>query len=152
MVLIQRSLRWRTDLLSWSMAQLHQPFVWGKTDCGTLAREALRIMFARDMTPWLPAWSSRKEAVAVLREHGKIEEQIARLGPTAASLGFVRAGDLIVEPEPDERVGRRAVYVCVDGCQLLMSSREGVGLINSYLLNPESKVYSLWAVREACLG
>lgn len=53
---------WRVHLFAWARDIRGQPFVWGETDCMSLAREALRLQFGRDVLPDIKPWDTVRKA------------------------------------------------------------------------------------------
>lgn len=125
------------------MEQQGKPFIWGTTDCVSLARAALIEMFGPEITPRLPRWKNERDAALILKKRGSVGRFLEELGAERTSVPFIRAGDLAVSPEPEEVVGRESVMVCLDGLQCLASTKEGVVLTTP---DTGSIVYSLWGV------
>lgn len=144
--MIARARNWRAHLHAWSASVLGQPFAWGRTDCGTLARDALAVMFGQDVVPFVPRWHSAREAVAVLQAYGSVPEILARLGAPQTTLSFMRAGDLILSKSDDDE-SRIGLAVCVDGRRCIASQPAGVARV---LLSRDEPavvcVYSIWEV------
>jgi len=141
-----RLLNWRSRLIDWGLSLQGQPFAWGKTDCATLAREALRQCFGRDVAPYLGEWTTARQAQARLTKY-PFREQLEALKAEEVSVSFLRAGDILVAPEPDEKMGQMSVMVCLDAHHVLGVSRtDGVriGLLGA--VPDGTKVYSVWEV------
>ena len=117
--------------------------MWGTTDCVALARAALIEMFGPKITLRLPRWKDERDAARTLKKQGSVGKFLEMLGAERTSVPFMRAGDLIVSPEPEEAIGRESVMVCLDGLQCLASTRDGVVFSAP---PPQSVVYSLWEV------
>lgn len=143
-MMLSRQRDWRAQLHRWARQQLGAPFVWGETDCASLARQALTVMFGEDLLPELPRWSTAREAVAVLAQHGAGVGLLVALGAQEVSLSFIRAGDIVVTEEVEETVGHAAYMVCLDRLQCITSTTDGVGVLNA---EPPCRVFSLWEVQ-----
>lgn len=146
--MIYRVPNWRSRLHEWAVSQVGKSFTWGETDCASLAREALRVMFDTEVIS-LPAWRSASEGVATLAAHGAIPAILERVGGGQwTGPAFLRAGDLVVLPNNEEGVGAYAMMVCVDARQCLGSGPGGVYLTN-LPLDCDARVFSVWEIESA---
>lgn len=91
---------WHHHLVEWANGLIGQPFVWGQTDCHALAAEAYRVLHGSPI-PGLPVWSSRGEALQLHGAGWDLPSLLPTLGATPVELGYVRCGDLVVEPLTD---------------------------------------------------
>src|SRR3970040_964587 len=98
---MHRRLDWRSRLHAWGTAQVGKPFVWGETDCGSLSRKALEMMFGVDIMPVLPVYNSWSEAVVAKHQVARFGSFLTKLGALEGEPAFMRAGDIVVAPEPD---------------------------------------------------
>lgn len=57
-------------LLRWAAEEAGKPLVWGETDCASLVRRGLSVLFGEDRLYRIPAWTSAKEALRALRAEG----------------------------------------------------------------------------------
>lgn len=130
--------------MAWAATQRGRPRIWGETDCGALARAALTEMFGEDVFPALPHWTSPRAALAVLEMIGSVEQLLQAAGAVPTTLPFLRAGDIVIIPDEEERVGRAGVFVCVDGQEGLGGGPDGV--LWGRVQEPDARVYSLWEV------
>lgn len=140
-----RILEWRSRLLAWADTVDGKPFVWGETDCGSLARAALAECFGVDVAPSLPQWSTAKQAAAVLKKRTVIDILTA-LGAEQRPIAFARTGDIIIMTEADE-VGGVALGVWLDAA-VLLSSRTGVHTVAHPILPLDAVACSLWEVSD----
>ena len=60
-----RTLSWRRELVAWAREVRGLPYIWGKTDCAALIRDALRIQFGTDLFGNLPTWTTVRQAQEV---------------------------------------------------------------------------------------
>lgn len=122
---MNRTETWEVDLVAWADSVRGQPFVWGKTDCVSLAREALRAVFGEDPAPGL-AYGSLREAVAVIEERG-LEERLRDAGLVLVEGGpnFAQNADLVVGTDPDTPAFP-AVAIHVAGRWVVTSPERGV--------------------------
>lgn len=136
---------WRRRLTTWASQQVGLPFVWGETDCASLVRSALTEMYGADVFPHLPKWTTAREALAVLQAHGSVEAILLNAGAELVTMPFIRAGDIVVLPDQEDRV---SCIVCVDGLACITaSSRQGVIQIPRppVVDNPRC-VYTVWEI------
>lgn len=85
--LLQRRRNWRPLLLAWAERVRGLPYVWGQTDCFSLAREAIAVQFGeQEPFPDLPHWSSLREGLRVWATWGGaqgLEAFFSQLGATS---------------------------------------------------------------------
>lgn len=140
-----RVLDWRTRLVDWGLALRGRPFVWGQTDCATLARQALVLCFGRDLTVHVPLWHSAREAAEILKQHPIVDE-LKALGAEERPLAFARAGDLVLMEETDD-IGGVSIGVVIDASAVVASSTvDGVQLVDLQTMPENTLAYSLWEV------
>lgn len=53
-----------------------RPFRWGECDCVTFAADVLHVLCRRDPLAGLPPWSSRAEALRLLRRLGGLRQAV----------------------------------------------------------------------------
>jgi hypothetical protein len=136
---------WRTRLGAWATTQVGKQFVWGQTDCASLAREALCQMFGRDLIPVAVDYSTAYGATRALAQFGDIGSYLEELGAERTTPAFLRAGDIVLMDEPTEAVGGVALMICLDSRRCLMTGPNGVS--ETLLANDAAAaVYSLWEV------
>lgn len=111
---------WDRKLVAWAAARLGAPFVWGVTDCGTLARDAVATV--SDLRIPLPLYGDLRQAVAVWRALGGMERVLRDAGLTPHPLAFAQRGDIVVATGQ----GMDAALVCVDGRLLEADAVAGV--------------------------
>jgi len=145
-VTLQRQRSWRSALLTWAMALPGKPFVWGQTDCASLAREAITLLFGPTAMTFLPQWTSEDGARAVLASYPPDVVLGTRFGAPYVTPRFARAGDIIVARDAEEPVGGHYLTVVIDGRIGLTSGPRGVMLIDISQLPEDSRAYSLWEI------
>lgn len=122
---MKRTQTWEVDLVAWAEAARGKPFIWGETDCVSLARQAVRAVYGEDPAPDL-AYNSLREAMAVLAER----DLPTRLGAAGFMLVeggpiFAQNADLVVGADP-ETPNFPAVAVHVAGRWVVTSPERGV--------------------------
>lgn len=69
--MIQRFEDWEGRLAALIESRMNTPFAWGEHDCSTFVIEAVKAMTGVEVFPI--TWTSKEEAVEVLREAGGID-------------------------------------------------------------------------------
>lgn len=123
---MNRLRNWDVELMLWARTVVGRPFEWGATDCGSLARGALEVMYGPETVaelvgaPWADG-SAAREAWAALADVAAV------FGAQEVERPYMQTGDLVIFPEgaeEDPELPRLAVSL---GDRLLVSSvRDGV--------------------------
>ena len=88
---------WQRELLLWGERQRRMKWAWGETDCGTLLREGLEIVFGHPLMSI--DYASREEARAWMQEMGtSASRYFEGCGASRQPLDELRGGDVIVRP------------------------------------------------------
>ena len=86
---------WQRDLLLWGDRQRRRKWHWGETDCGTLLRQGLELVFGQPIMSI--DYSSRDEARAWMEEMGtSASKYIEGCGASRQPRYTLRGGDVIV--------------------------------------------------------
>jgi hypothetical protein len=90
---------WEERLMLWAEAKRREPWAWGETDCGNLAREALRIVYGCSVVQTFPLqYKSRAEAIRWLRELGQpLGQYLLDYGATVVPTADVQGGDIVLD-------------------------------------------------------
>jgi len=123
---MRRRAGWEFSLVEYAMAQRGRPFVWGDTDCFSLARGALEVVYESDPLADVGAYGSASEAGAVLRAVGHPADALRERGATLVPLGMAQQGDLLLMPG-DDGTGHPRFAVVVDGRGHVLTSSVGKG-------------------------
>lgn len=98
---MMRCRNWDVKLAEWANQRLGLPFEWGRTDCVSLVREALGIMYPDEFYVELPIWSDKEEAKVAMKQVGGIRGKLLSLGAKEHPILFAQSGDILVF-RPDE--------------------------------------------------
>ena len=99
---------WQRELLLWGERQRRMKWAWGETDCGTLLREGLEIVFGHPLMSI--DYTSREEARAWMQEMGtSASRYFERCGASRQPLDELRGGDVVVRPGTANRLPRLAL-------------------------------------------
>lgn len=99
-------------------------FGWdGERDCAHFAAGAVRAVTSQDVLPC--GWSSREEAVRLLRNAGGLVAAVDAVLPRLQSPTFAQRADIVLMQEPAGNPARRWLAVC-DGSRAWAPSRSGL--------------------------
>ncbi len=101
---MRRVLNWDCELVAWARAQQGKPFEWGKTDCVSLARGAIVVMYGEDLFPDL-TYKTMRAAKKTLREYGNLVIALSEKGAATIGLERGRTGDILIGAANDKLPG-----------------------------------------------
>lgn len=105
---IERVPEWQRDLLLWGDRQRRRKWHWGETDCGTLLRQGLEVVFGHPLMDI--AYASREEARAWMEEMGtSASKYFEGCGASLQPIGELRGGDVVVRPGTVNKLPRLAL-------------------------------------------
>jgi hypothetical protein len=94
---VRRVLNWDVNATLWAIDQVGKPFVWGETDCVSLLRRMLAVMYGEPVGPPL-AYHSLNSAIDVSRELGGVRKVLTDLGAVPLDLiAYANTGDVLVD-------------------------------------------------------
>lgn len=123
MITLHRVLDWRSRLVAWAESVRGEQYAWGATDCGTLARSALEVLFGVDLFPAL-AWTTEREALRTLSRIGGVERALLDMGAEPCHPNFLCSGAVVVQPIPNSKLP--AIFVHVDPVLVISHPTTGV--------------------------
>jgi hypothetical protein len=93
-----RAWDWEVRLSQWGIEHAGLPFAWGETDCASLVRDAMRVLYDRDV--WeSPTWyDSLASAYQTLQLVGGAPAWLLAHGATRMPLAFAQPSDVLVTP------------------------------------------------------
>lgn len=94
---MRRVLNWDCKLVSWARAQTGKPFEWGKTDCVSLARGAIVVMYDEDLFPDLD-YTTMGGAARMLERYGTLMIALSEKGAATIAPEHGRTGDILISP------------------------------------------------------
>jgi hypothetical protein len=117
-VVINRVADWQCALLLWGARQRRTKWAWGETDCGTLMRQGLEVVFGHPLMDI--SYASREEAQAWMRDMGtSASKYFERCGAVRQPVSELQGGDIIVRPGTANGMPRLAL--ALDGEVLITS-------------------------------
>jgi len=134
---MMRARNWDAALLAWADTVLGAPYVWGRTDCVSLATTAITVMYpALAGDPRLVLWPTKFAALrARVTQPTLLPDRLAALGAAPVPLGFLQAGDLLVPPAAAAEE-EPAVLVSLGATVLSTHPDTGVGRVPARHLWP----------------
>jgi len=94
---VERVADWQCQLLLWGARQRRIGWAWGETDCGTLMRQGLEVVFGHPLMDI--SYASREEAQAWMKEMGtSASKYFERCGAVRQPVSELQGGDVIVRP------------------------------------------------------
>lgn len=83
-------------LIEWVNTQLGKPYIWGETDCGSLVRKGLNIVFGTDRFINTPAWDSEVVCRKIWDDLGGVDKAFLGFGARKTKGTFAQTGDVAV--------------------------------------------------------
>ena len=136
---VKRVAAWQRELLLWGARQRRMKWAWGETDCGTLMRQGLEVVFGRSMMDI--NYASRDEACAWMHERGpSASKYFEGCGAKRQPLSELQGGDVVVRPGTSDKLPRLAL--ALDAEVLLTSDPvQGPHWIGAKDLRRRARVY-----------
>lgn len=89
--------QWQRGLLLWGARQRRMGWAWGETDCGSLMRQGLEVVFGAPLMSI--DYTSREEAQSWMQDMGtSASEYMEECGAVLQPLSRVQGGDVVVRP------------------------------------------------------
>ena len=105
---VERVDAWQSKLLIWGAHQRREKWAWGETDCATLMREGLKIVFGVPVMEM--CYTSREEAQAWMQEMGtSASKYFVKCGAVRHPVNELLGGDVIVRPGTPNGMPRLAL-------------------------------------------
>lgn len=89
---------WDVALLQWAASVIGRPYRWGETDCGTLVREAHRLMYGEDLVPQVKPYRTKRQALNRHTSTGGVRSLLLELGAHDVPIALAQSGDVLCEP------------------------------------------------------
>ena len=114
-------------LTLWAIDVVGAPFAWGKTDCASLVRRAMKVVFARDVFRGkVRTYRSGMEAFRVLHSLGGYAGALETAGFRRVRPGKWLSGDVIVLPRSARSDGPGPIGVIINHKLLTADHHQGV--------------------------
>lgn len=126
---MQRPQDWKSRLGAWAHEQLDKPFEWGTTDCATLVRDAVGVMFNGDVSADVRRYDSLRGAAEVLAEVGGTLKWLEAHGSVPVDQNYIQVGDVVILPQEPEEIAEGAAVVVVREHVLVTSPNAVVSMV-----------------------
>ena len=83
-------------LIEWVNTQMGKPYVWGVTDCGSLVRQGLNIVYGKDKFNDIPTWNTEEMCRKIWDDLGGVDKAFLDFGAKKIKGTFAQTGDIIV--------------------------------------------------------
>jgi len=110
-----RTVCWDADLVIYVKSVIDEPFEWGRTDCATLVRHALKAMYGKDVLRGVGSWRTLAEARRAVKRIGPYETFFKSKGCEEWSPAYRQRGDVAILPSGGDRDGLPGLGVVVRG-------------------------------------
>lgn len=125
-----RELNWDTRLHAWGLRELGRPFQLGETDCASLVRRAMLLIYGVDQFANVPLYETAPEALQVLHATGGVKAALLAVGAIECPITMARAGDVIITDAKQEDDITDNSFVCLSAHEALRTNPgEPVSLI-----------------------
>lgn len=101
---------WRSQLLAWGEAQRYRKFAWGETDCASLVREGLGVVFGHPVM--VLNYATRSEAKSTMRDIVKTASSyLEEHGASRIAVSEMQGGEVVVMPGLINKMPRLAFAI-----------------------------------------
>lgn len=98
--MMRRVMNWDIALFDWARSVCGEPYVWGRTDCASLVREAHRLMYGEGRFD-VGEWTSKTGALRVSKRVGGVVGALEAAGAEDVHPGKAQQGDVLVRAAED---------------------------------------------------
>jgi hypothetical protein len=132
---------WDRRLVEFVAVVVGQPFKWGETDCVSLVRRGLQLMFDEDV--WkghVGEWKTRRGAITV---SGKTDYENALLTSGAVEVGYHygTSGDVALGPQEDEHGMLQMALLVPTRKALTATPAVGVAIVDKLRLEEGTRFF-----------
>lgn len=85
---------WQNKLIAWAVSQEGRPFISGETDCASLCKHGLEVIYGEDIVKL--KWSTSEEALRTYVRVKDIYQYIVSQGWVEVERNYIQAGDLVI--------------------------------------------------------
>jgi hypothetical protein len=89
---------WDLALMAYLRQAAGQRFAWGQNDCARFAAGAVQAQTGQPVA--LPQWANRREAIALLRQHGSLQAAVDAYLPRRKAPAYAQRGDVVLVRAP----------------------------------------------------
>ena len=117
---------WDFRLVAFANGERGRRFRWGQTDCYSVARHALEIVYGHPVLP-VVAYTSKAKAATAVRSFEDPHAALVELGAEHVPITFAQQGDLLLLPG-DDGLGLLRFAVVADGRGRVLTSDPDEGV------------------------
>lgn len=89
---------WDLALIGYLRQAAQHRFAWGAHDCARFAAGAVQAQTGQALA--LPQWASKREAIALLRQHGSLQAAVDAYLPRRKGAAWAQRGDVVLVRTP----------------------------------------------------
>jgi hypothetical protein len=89
---------WDLALIAYLRQATGKRFAWGPHDCARFAAGAVQAQTGQPLP--LPQWANKREAVALLRQHGSLQKAVDAHLPRRRTAAYAQRGDVVLVRPP----------------------------------------------------
>ncbi len=136
---MKRVPNWSQKLVAFAIEQCKLPFEWGSTDCGSLVRRGLELVWGAPILE-LGDYSSEIEADRMMKRLGAAATFFESQGGNVELLSRASGGDVVIRPGIDDGLPRLGLFLYPEGV-LTSDPEHGPHVIKPYELKRRSRLY-----------
>lgn len=135
---------WDVELAVRARALVGLPFAWGRTDCGTICRQALDALYGPEAAQAVlgDPWTDLRGAAKVWCRIGDAKATLLGCAAERVHRSYASAGDVIVLPGKDEE-GLPRLGIVIGGRYLRVSRVDGVLSEPIGTIDPAAEIWRL---------
>ena len=110
-------------LIEWVNTQLRRPYIWGDTDCGSVVRKGLNIIYGKDKFNAISTWDSEEICRKIWDDLGGVDKAFLDFGAKKIKRTYAQTGDVAVL-----EIGKLLTAAMVISCNKLLFSSTDKGV------------------------
>ena len=139
---MKRVPNWDVKLVRWAETQFGEPFEWGRTDCGSLIKSGLRLIFGQPVLDEGLRYKDEESAVGVIRTVGTVARYFTQLGGVRLIPTRAAGGDIVVRPGRDDGLPRMGLMLHPTGF-VTSDPVNGPHVVSKYQLPSRARIYRM---------
>ena len=136
---MRRVPNWSQKLVAFAIEQRELAFEWGRTDCGSLVRRGLELVFGEPVLE-LAGYASELEAERTMKQLGEAATVFESQGAASELLSRASGGDVVIRPGIDDGLPRLGLFLYPEAV-LTSDPENGPHVIKPHELRRRSRLY-----------
>jgi len=136
---MRRVANWSQKLVAFAIEQRELAFEWGRTDCGSLVRRGLELVFGEPVLE-LAGYASELEAERTMKQLGEAATFFESQGAVNELLSRASGGDVVIRPGIDDGLPRLGLFLYPEAV-LTSDPENGPHVIKQHELRRRSRLY-----------